>query len=103
VIIVTPKRPVDSVAKLAEAGIPNTRNSFSRYDPSLGCQRASQVLQYDFIQEYPGGLQMSFFAIQVVSGREDAYIEFFSKQRPDQALYNIKKTIRSRKKGKPTW
>ena len=45
---------------------------------------------------------MSFFAIQVVSGREDAYIEFFSKQRPDQALYNIKKTIRSRKKGKPT-
>ncbi len=44
---------------------------------------------------------MSFFAIQVVSGREDAYIEFFSKQRPDQALYNIKKTIRTRKKGKP--
>ncbi|MDX9783223.1 MAG: transcription termination/antitermination NusG family protein [Spirochaetia bacterium] len=45
---------------------------------------------------------MSFFAIQVTSGREDAYIEFFSKLRPDQTLYNIKKKIRSRKKGKPT-
>jgi transcriptional antiterminator NusG len=45
---------------------------------------------------------MSFFALQVTSGREDSYIEFFSKQRPDQLLYNIKKKIRSRKKGKPT-
>ncbi len=45
---------------------------------------------------------MSFFAIQVVTGREDIYIELFSKQRPDQPLYSVKKKIRSRKRGKPT-
>lgn len=43
---------------------------------------------------------MSFFALQVMSGREDAYIELFSKSRPDQILYNVKKKIRTRKKGK---
>lgn len=44
---------------------------------------------------------MSFFAIQVMSGREDAYIEFFSKTRPDQDICNIKKKIKTRRKGKP--
>ena len=43
---------------------------------------------------------MSFFALQVMSGREDTFIELFSKARPDQALYNIKKKIRTRRKGK---
>jgi transcriptional antiterminator NusG len=43
---------------------------------------------------------MNFFAIQVMSGREDAYVELFSKTRPDQNVHNIKKSIRTRKKGK---
>ncbi|HWR10858.1 MAG TPA: transcription termination/antitermination NusG family protein [Rectinemataceae bacterium] len=43
---------------------------------------------------------MSFFVIQVMTGKEDDFIELFSKYRPDQPLYNIKKKIKSRKKGK---
>ena len=44
---------------------------------------------------------MNFFAIQIMSGREDAYVELFSKSRPDLSLYSIKKKLPSRKKGKP--
>lgn len=44
---------------------------------------------------------MNFFAFQVMSGREDAYIELFSRIRPDQTVYNIKKKIQARKQGKP--
>jgi len=44
---------------------------------------------------------MNFFAIQIMSGREDAYAELFSKSRPDFSLYSIKKKLPSRKKGKP--
>lgn len=43
---------------------------------------------------------MNFFAIQVMTGREDDYIELFSKSRPDQPLYNIKKKLKSRRRGK---
>lgn len=43
---------------------------------------------------------MNFFALQVMSGREDAYIELFSRIRPDQTVYNIKKKIQTRKQGK---
>ena len=44
---------------------------------------------------------MSFFAIQVMSGREDAFRELFLKSLPETKLYNIKKKIQSRRKGKP--
>ena len=44
---------------------------------------------------------MNFFAIQILSGREDAYIALFSKSRPDLSIYSIKKKIRSKKMGKP--
>lgn len=44
---------------------------------------------------------MNFFAIQVMSGREDAYMELFSKTRPDLTIYNIKKKIRTKRLGKP--
>jgi len=43
---------------------------------------------------------MNFFAIQVMTGCEDFYIELFSKTREDQPLYSIKKKMTSRKKGK---
>ncbi len=36
---------------------------------------------------------MNFFAIQIMSGREDAYAELFSKSRPDFSLYSIKKKL----------
>ncbi|HWP69240.1 MAG TPA: transcription termination/antitermination NusG family protein [Rectinemataceae bacterium] len=44
---------------------------------------------------------MSFFAIQVMSGREDAFIELFQKALPDQVVYNIKKKMPTRRMGKP--
>ncbi|HEY9054011.1 MAG TPA: antiterminator LoaP [Rectinemataceae bacterium] len=44
---------------------------------------------------------MSFYAIQVMTGKEDAFIELFHKARPDATLHNIKKKIQSRRKGKP--
>jgi transcriptional antiterminator NusG len=43
---------------------------------------------------------MNFFAIQVMTGCEDFYIELFSKTRADQPLYSIKKKMTSKKKGK---
>lgn len=43
---------------------------------------------------------MNFFAMQIMTGMEDAYVELYSKTNPDIVLYAIKKTIRSRKKGK---
>ena len=43
---------------------------------------------------------MNFFAIQVMTGCEDFYIELFSKMREDQLLYSIKKKMPSRKNGK---
>lgn len=49
---------------------------------------------------------MSIFAIQVRSGREDAYVELFSKTRPEQSIpnipsiHNIKKKMQTRRKGK---
>ena len=48
----------------------------------------------------PQGQAMNFFAIQVMTGCEDFYIELFSKMRADQPLYSIKKKMTSRKKGK---
>jgi transcriptional antiterminator NusG len=43
---------------------------------------------------------MNFFAMQIMTGMEDAYVELLSKTNPDIELFVIKKTIRSRKKGK---
>lgn len=43
---------------------------------------------------------MKFFAIQVMTGCEDFYIELFSKTREDHPLYSIKKKMPSRRKGK---
>ena len=43
---------------------------------------------------------MNFFAMQVMSGREDAFIELLKKTLPDQAIYNIKKKMPTRKMGK---
>jgi transcription termination/antitermination protein NusG len=44
---------------------------------------------------------MNFFAVQVMSGREDVFVELFSKTRPDINIYNIKKKVNTRKAGKP--
>ena len=44
---------------------------------------------------------MSFYAIQVMSGREDAFVELLRKTTPDASVHNIKKKMPSRKKGKP--
>lgn len=43
---------------------------------------------------------MRFFAVQVVSGREDSFIELFSKSRPDLIFHNIKKKMKIRRYGK---
>ena len=43
---------------------------------------------------------MNFFAMQVMSGREDAFIELLKKTSPDLAIYNIKKKMPTRKMGK---
>ena len=43
---------------------------------------------------------MYFFAIQVMTTREDSFIQLFSKTMPELPIYNIKKKIHSRKLGK---
>jgi len=43
---------------------------------------------------------MNFFAIQVMSGREEAFIALFQKTLPDQPMYNIKKKMPTRRMGK---
>jgi transcription termination/antitermination protein NusG len=44
---------------------------------------------------------MSYYAIQVMSGREDAFVELFGKTTPDAIVHNIKKKMKSRRRGKP--
>ena len=44
---------------------------------------------------------MNFFAIQVLTGHEDMFIQFFSKTRPETSVHHIKKQMKSRKLGKP--
>lgn len=43
---------------------------------------------------------MNFFAIQVMSGREDEFLQFISKSRPDVPFHHIKKKVMIRKLGK---
>jgi len=47
------------------------------------------------------GRAMSSYAIQVMSGREDAFVELFGKTSPDTVVHNIKKKMESRRRGKP--
>ena len=93
---------VDSVLKLVEKESRKSAGSLLPSEPLARLPKRLPGFTMPIHLSFSGGLPMSFFAIQVTSGREDAYIKFFSKQRPDQTLYNIKKKIRSRKKGKPT-
>ena len=44
---------------------------------------------------------MSYYAIQVLTGREDVFAELLGKTKPDAVVYNIKKKMKSRRKGKP--
>jgi transcriptional antiterminator NusG len=44
---------------------------------------------------------MSYYAIQVMSGREEAFVELLGKTTPDAVVHNIKKKMKSRRKGKP--
>ncbi|MCX7026868.1 MAG: transcriptional antiterminator NusG [Spirochaetes bacterium] len=44
---------------------------------------------------------MSYYAIQIMSGREDTFVELLGKTTPDAIVFNIKKKIQSRRRGKP--
>lgn len=44
---------------------------------------------------------MRYFAIQVMSGREEAFQNLFRKACPDNMVHVVKKKIQSRRKGKP--